>query len=811
VADDPNTQAAGSVETAAETKKSPSEFAKHWLQAIDMAGEDEKDWRKAGEDCLKRYSTGKARGFNILYANTQTTVPALYNSVPAPDVRRRFDVVQPTPPQMPQQPPQQPGMPPQQPDPAVQQAMMAYQQQVQAAKQKQDDYKQVSTALERALSVQSERYNLDGCLQSAVRDRQLPGRGVTRVRVSLGEAGSRSVKCEHVQWDDFRHGPGKTFDDWPWVAFQHRLTREELVKLAGAKIGKEVKLDAVVGDAPQKESGTDKLHDMFKRAICWEVWDKETREVYWFAESFPDGALTTQQDPYKLRDFIPMPEPLYQVKRTDTTTPVCEFTLWKALADEMDQITGRIIGLIKVLKAKGLYDGAYAGIITKLAALDDGELAAAADAGRSMAQGGIDKAVWMWPIENIVKVVEALYVARQQAKEAVYEFTGVADIQRGQTDPNETLGAQQLKAQWGSLRLQEAQRDVQRYARDLFRMMADLMAFAWDTPAEWEAVTGITLNEQQFALLQNDMQREFAIEIETDSTIQADLGRTQQNISAFITGLGAYFESIGPAVQMGYMPPEIAVGMAGAFARNFKLGREADDLFDQWAKQVEEKAKQPQQGPPPDPAMEKVKLDAERLEVEKEEKKARVTLDIEKAKEEALAKRRELELKDKEIGLKGAQMQQEATLRREDRSEESFHRQEDRSMTRDEGQATRNHASQEAHVGRQHESSEADKGRVHEHMQGGETRQHEAKMAEGGQKHERRMATDKADTESLAEPDETGATLAQTLKQGNQMIAESLKSVGDGLAKLADATLAESEVTTSSGKTLRSRKIPKGK
>src|SRR5690242_6561047 len=81
---------AGTVETAADYTKTPGEFAKFWLKAIELAGDDEKDWRQQAEETYKRYKSSKAKTFNILYANTQTTVPALYNSEPAPDVRRRF-------------------------------------------------------------------------------------------------------------------------------------------------------------------------------------------------------------------------------------------------------------------------------------------------------------------------------------------------------------------------------------------------------------------------------------------------------------------------------------------------------------------------------------------------------------------------------------------------------------------------------------------------------------------------------------------------------------------------------------------------
>ncbi len=162
----------GTVETAAETKKTPGEFVKHWLQAIDLAGKEEDDWRKDASETLKRYKRTRLKSFNVLFANTQTTVPALYNSEPVPDIRRRFDDEDPV-------------------------------------------GKNASDLLERLLTIQNELYGFDGTMLAAVRDRQLQGRGVSRVRVKKGEQGSISVCDEPVMWDDFRRGPAKTWADVP--------------------------------------------------------------------------------------------------------------------------------------------------------------------------------------------------------------------------------------------------------------------------------------------------------------------------------------------------------------------------------------------------------------------------------------------------------------------------------------------------------------------------------------------------------------------------------------------------------------------
>jgi hypothetical protein len=540
--------------------------------------------------------------------------------------------------------------------------------------------------------------------------------------VKKGPNGSVSVCDEPVIWDDFRRGPAKTWADLPWVAYGHNYSRAELVALS-PKIGPKVKLDAVVGDEPSKAGkDPDKLPDMFKRARVWEVWDKQERKVYWFATSYPDGPLKVADDPYRLREFFPSPKPLYAVNRTDTLTPVCRFMLWKPLADEMDSLTARIAGIVKVMKLRGLYAGKFENVISKLEGLEDGQLAAAEDAERALQEGGLDKSIWMFPVDMAIQVVEGLYKARQEAKAAIYELTGVADILRGETEASETATAQQIKAQWGSLRLQDGQRDVQRYARDLYRMKADLSCQEMEF-AEMVAMTGVDFmpdmpepppvppnappeaqmqpqmaqqaaqqqamaQAQQMAAavekllkgdpeqsedqaLATDLQREFKIEIETDSTIRADLSQAQQNISGFVTGLGEFMQSAGPAVQAGYMPPEVAIGYIGVFSRQFKLGREAEAITDQWMQAVKDLANKPKEPSPEEKKaqlemqamQQKAALETQKQQADLQAQQAKNAMEMEKAQAELALKREELQLKREEMALKAQAMQQEQAMK----------------------------------------------------------------------------------------------------------------------------------------------------
>lgn len=708
MADDNVTAAdTGTVETLAKTIKSQRDFHAYWMSAIELATKTETDWRKDAKAAIDQFRTEtdyRGPKFNILYANIQTTCPAIYNSEPAADVRPRFGEATPnTPPMMGHN-----GGPEMQ-DPQIAQMMQMQVEQAKAVADKTNsDRRNVSQSIERAISVQSDMYDYDDAMQSAVKDRELIGRAVTRLRVNLvngpdvtdpqtgnaipGAVVSKHISWEPVIWDEFRIGPAKRWPDMPWIAFLWLYTRDELVGL-NATIGEKVNLDATVEGAPDKTTNTP---DTFKRARVWEIWDRGTRKVIYLAESYDDGPLKIEDDPYKLRGFFPVPKPLYAIKTTDSMVPICPFVVWKAQQEEMNSLTRRISALIKVIRWRGVYDGAFEKAVQAMKNLDDGEMAPAPDAARALVQGQIEKAFWLMPIQQAIETIKALYEAREVCKQTIYELTGVADILRGSTKANETLGAQKLKAEWGSLRLQSAQRDIQVHARDLMRLTSDLMAEHF-TPEEWEAMTGIALTPEQQQLMKTDIAREFSIDIETDGTIKADLGRAQENVAGFVAGFGQFIQSIGPAVQAGMITPEEAVGLLRTFARNFKLGREAENILDDMQRRLEQKAKEPPQPPPVDPQIqieaEKAKADAMerqgRLQLDQQEALGKHTLEQQRMQQEAEYKQAvlaleaqykgaELDLKKQELALKQADIEARANQHRETLAVDAFHKVSDR-------------------------------------------------------------------------------------------------------------------------------------
>lgn len=594
VTDENNAQ--GEFETRKDAGEGGPGVYKLWMRALDIAGEDEKNWRKHGTVAIERYQDAterKGARFNILYSSVQTQGPAIYNSTPKPDVRRRFGDEDPV-------------------------------------------GKIASQAFERALSHCIDEYDFDAVMDATVNDSLLPGRGVPLVVYDAvpGEDGVdyETVRTEHVQWDDFRRGPAKQWTDVPWIAIRYRITRDQAVKL-NPKEGGTVTLDHTEGgeDKEQKD-----VPSIFKRLTVWKIWDKAKRQIVFIAPSFKEGPFAIEPDTLQLKDFYPVPRPLYDVIDSTTLVPQVPYDKYKDQAEELDRVTSRIHSLINVLRWRGIRPSQIEEFDQLKDAKDGDLIPSESFSALLMAQGARpDQAIWLMPIERLITVIRELVVQREAIKNTIFEISGISDIQRGDTDPNETLGAQQIKAEFGSVRIQRRQREVQRLAKDLIRIKAEIIGeqFSVETLT---AITGIQLPtpEQKAAaqaqvqqaqvqgmitgqpapppppevqellatptwpevkqVMASDALRSFKVDIETDSTIQADLSRAQANMTQFVQGLGAFGEAVGPAVQAGVIPLDIVADLLTGFARNFKLGKQAEDALDRLGKLAE----QPQQQDP---------------------------------------------------------------------------------------------------------------------------------------------------------------------------------------------------------------------
>ena len=196
----------------------------------------------------------------------------------------------------------------------------------------------------------------------------------------------------------------------------------------------------------------------------------------WVAEGCED--ILDEDEPHlDLEGFFPCPKPAYGVVQPGSLIPVPEVLQYKDQLDEVNSLTGRIHALSEALVAKGFYPAG------------GGELADAIETALKMNTPGVvmvpisnwaafggskETIIWM-PIETIAATITQLVAVRKQTIDDIYQVTGLSDIMRGATDARETLGAQQLKTQYGSTRIRDKQQEMVRIARDLVQITSEII------------------------------------------------------------------------------------------------------------------------------------------------------------------------------------------------------------------------------------------------------------------------------------------------------------------------------------------------
>ncbi len=587
------------------TRADLERLGQKWLERIRMSEKREDKWMKDAEKAESIYLAGQCDDdtavepeFNILHSNVETIVPSIYNSSGKPDIRPRHNT-------------------------------------------EDKNAKIIADVFERSINAMVDDSRMDAEVEASAQDVFVAGRGIVRIKfdadvseqidpmtgIPMPIVQNERVEYEDVSWRDYRQGPAKRWKEVPWVAFRHCITQEALESIEDPAL---MELQVDPENAAKSEDDV----------TVWEIWCKDSGKVY-FIIAENHKVLSIKDDPLGLPGFFPCAQPVQPITPTGKLTPVCPYRVYETLAGELDMITERIRKLTDVLKAKGAMAGSGQAL-DQLATADDGDIVMLDDMENIMAQGGLEKAIMWWPIDRIIQVIRELTVQREQTKQAIYEITGISDIIRGQGAASESATAQRIKTQWGSLRIKKMQRMIERQVRELFVLTAEIMSKHF-SPQTLQKLSGIQIPPEAMQLLQRPLDH-YRIDVESDSTVRADLEKGRQEMAEFLGGTGQYFAAMAPLVQS-------APGMAGpiaeiygSFARQFNLGKQAEDALEQLVAMAKEAAA----NPPPNPEAEAAQMEMQ-AKAQAEERK----YDLELRKLGFDAKKSELDvrLKERELGL----------------------------------------------------------------------------------------------------------------------------------------------------------------
>jgi hypothetical protein len=639
------------MEPETEAPEPDSTSSRPWLDLIQDAGKAFESWHQRCDRAKENYASLKrlsnengSKEMQLLYANIEVLKPTIYARPPVPVCKTRFSDRKPI-------------------------------------------NRTASEVIERCLMVSFDAERIHDTMLHIRDDVTLFGRGVMWLRYKTeggmaemvpnskqddqgADEGNEAeegygegaddffeyVCYDHVNRQDFVHEPVRTWSEVGWVARRSWLTREQGMRRFGDSWREIQYVEA--------ENDTAEEYKVEKKAEVWELWHKGQETVVWVHKGSKE--LLDRRDPWlSLDGFYPCPKPAYSVCEPESLIPVPDYLFYRDQLEEVNTLTARISALSDALRMKGFYSAGGEDIGTALEkafqSQDDNAVMIPVPTVAALGQG-MQNAILFMPLMEIANTVSALVALRKQLIEDIYQISGISDIMRGETKASETATAQNIKAQFGSVRVRSRQEEMVRVADDAMKIAGEIIAenFQPQTIMQMcqldKLVPGALIQQHEalkaqqaqmaqqmqlaqqsgqppqpmpqmpqlpplpkdaiaaegvLALLRNERMRPFILQTASDSTIQPNEDAEKQRRNEFAQAVGNLMVSSGPIVQAAPEAAKLVAEMLRFVTGAYRAGRAMEQTIDDFIEELSAKAAQPPQPPPPDPKIEAMKMDAQ--------------------------------------------------------------------------------------------------------------------------------------------------------------------------------------------------------
>lgn len=328
--------------------------------------------------------------------------------------------------------------------------------------------------LERCAVSVFKRTDINDVMIAARDDLIFTGRGALWLTYEV-KAGKHSVCVEHKDRLDFLHEPARKWAEVGWVAGAAWLTKKEMRKRFSKTSGTAYQ-NAKYSLYRDDDNRDTENRSTARKCKVWEVWHRADDKVYWVTEGV-DVYLDEDKPHLDLTDFFPCPKPAYATLKRRSLIPAPDYERYAVHFQKISELTRRIYSLLDAVKMKGIVAGGgdLGEAIQSLLRDDSDEVVIPVPAAALVANGGGELVVWL-PLDMLANAIKGLIDARGQLINDFYELSGISDIMRGATEAEETLGAQELKSQYGSVRVREKSCELQRVAADAVKIAAEIVA-----------------------------------------------------------------------------------------------------------------------------------------------------------------------------------------------------------------------------------------------------------------------------------------------------------------------------------------------
>lgn len=635
----------------------PNGVYKRWEDEITFAEKEMEKFWKSARLTIRRYIDDRdatevqKRWYNVFFTNVGIMEASLYDQTPEADVSRRFLDMN-------------------------------------------DDVARVAgIIMQRCVNQDMDESDcdFDAVMRHAVWDRLVPGLGAAWLRLEteledipdaidpetqkpMQRIAYQEVAIDWVFFEDFIYSPCRTWEERRWVARKVYMTRDQLTKRFGKEKGLQVPLNTAANKNNNLPNGNTPSNMVLKRGCVYEIWDRESRKVIWFAKGM-DDILEERNDFLHLRNgrFEPCPKPLFANLTTSNCLPKPDFAMLQDQYNELDEVNNRISLLIIACKVVGVYDRGADGVQRMLTEGYDNTLIPVDNWAMFAEKGGLKGQIDFLPLDTVVNALQQLQQHRAALVAQIDVLTGISDVVRGNTKASETLGAQELKAKYASVRIQKLQQDVTRFAEEILQIKADIICQHFDPQQilRMANVASIVPEDQQ--LLQPAMELIkgeeeelcWRVDIQATSMAITDYAAVKNERSEFLNSVATFLQSASTVGQGAPQLVPLMLKMLQFGVSGFRVSKDVEGIFDKYISDFEQEIEAKKNAPPqPDPEIQKMQAE---MQMKQQEQQADLQMQQQKAQLELQQQQQEFALQmrqdQQEFALKMQMMLQEAALK----------------------------------------------------------------------------------------------------------------------------------------------------
>ena len=630
----------------------PEGVYKRWQEEITYAEKEMQKFWKSARLTIRRYIDDRdatevsRKWYNVFYTNVGIMEASLYDKTPEISVSRRFY-------------------------------------------DSTDDVARVAgNILERCVNQDMEDAcsDFDMVMRHAVFDRLVPGLACAWLRlentmeridgqfdpetkVPLQRLVDQKVAIDWVFYEDFLWSPCRVWEERRWVARKVYMTRDQLVERFGSKKGRQVPLSKQSQVDANLPSNNSPSNVVLQRGGVYEIWDREARKVIWFAKGMTT-ILEERADFLTLRNgrFEPCPKPLFANLTTSNCVPKPDFAMIQDQYNELDEVNNRISLLIIACKVVGVYDKSADGVQRMLLEGSDNMLIPVDNWAMFAEKGGIKGQVDFFPLDMVVTALNQLQAHREALKIQIDMLTGISDIVRGSTKASETLGAQELKAKYASVRIQRLQQDVTRFAEEILQIKADIICqhFAPEQIVKMANVENMDENDRQFVkpamdiILSDGDELDWRVTVQANSMAIVDYAAQKQERSEFMNSVATFLQSASTVGQGAPQLVPLMLELLQFGVTGFRISKDIEGTFDKYVKEFRDELEARKNAPPPpDPAQQKMQAEIGKMQVEAQLRQQEAVVEQQRKQQEAVA---EEQRKQQEFQTQMSQQQQQFLL-----------------------------------------------------------------------------------------------------------------------------------------------------